>query len=125
MAVKNISGQGANPTPTAGRVSESTTVNAPRSTKIADTNIVGAKSGTAGGLPKGVDVAVSNDARSRVAEQKRVKELAMNAPEVREDRVAALKSQIDAGTYKVDSDKIANGMMREAVMEHLTSDQGR
>ena len=71
---------------------------------------------------KGVDVNVSDKARARAADQAKAKELAMKSPEIREDRVAALKSQIDAGTYKVDSGKIADGMVREAVMEHLATD---
>ena len=71
---------------------------------------------------KGVDVSLSDNAKTRIQEHKKAKEIAMNTPDVREDRVAAIKSQIQAGTYKVDSGKIADGMVREAVMEHLAGD---
>ncbi|EHJ46204.1 flagellar biosynthesis anti-sigma factor protein FlgM [Solidesulfovibrio carbinoliphilus subsp. oakridgensis] len=36
---------------------------------------------------------------------------AKDAPEVRSDRVAALKAQVDAGTYQPDSKKIAEKML--------------
>ena len=121
MTVKNISGQQGNVAST--RVNESSGLN--RAAKTQDSPIVaGAKlAQSQSTLPKGVDVSVSEGAKNRVAEQKRAKDLAMKAPDVREDRVEAIKAKMAAGTYQVDSDKIATGMMREAIMEHLTSDE--
>ena len=120
MALKNVSGSTSSPV-TSGRASESA------GTAKANTSVDGlaalAKSSTADG--KGVDVNVSDKARARASDQKKAVDLAMNAPEVREDRVAAIKSQMAAGTYKVDSGKIADGMVREAVMEHLANDANR
>lgn len=117
MAIKNVSGSTSSPV-TAGRANE-----AGGTSKAKDAGLAGlVKNGTSTIDGKGVDVSVSDKARSRAAEQTKAKELAMKAPEMREDRIAALKSQIDAGTYKVDSGKIADGMVREAVMEHLASD---
>lgn len=120
MAVKNISGQ----SPASGRISDS--IGANKTSKAGDVaGVVQGKVGTQPPLAKGVDVAVSDNAKTRAAERKLAKDLAIAAPEVREDRVASIKAKIADGSYKVDSDKIANGMMREAVMEHLTSDENR
>jgi negative regulator of flagellin synthesis FlgM len=51
--------------------------------------------------------------------------IARNTPDVREDRVTALKAQIDAGTYQVDSGKIADGMLREAIKDHIARNDER
>ncbi|MBN2333735.1 MAG: flagellar biosynthesis anti-sigma factor FlgM [Deltaproteobacteria bacterium] len=55
---------------------------------------------------KGKDIA-------RIAEQ--VKE----TPEIRQDLVAEMKSAIEAGTYKVDSQDLATKMIKEMLMESL------
>ena len=120
MALKNVSGSTSSPV-TSGRANES--AGAAKANTSADGLAALAKSSTADG--KGVDVSVSDKARARAADQKKAVDLAMQAPDVREDRVAAIKSQMAAGTYKVDSGKIADGMVREAVMEHLASDGNR
>jgi negative regulator of flagellin synthesis FlgM len=88
-------------------------------------DIAAKKSITPANAQNGVGVAVSDSAKARIAEQKKAKALAMNAPDVREERVNAIKAKIADGTYNVDSDKIASGMMREAIMEHLTSDENK
>lgn len=116
MALKNVSGSMSSPV-TSGRANESGGTN--KAAKTADMSAL-VKNSTADG--KGVDVSVSDKARARASDQKKAVDLALQAPEVREDRVAAIKSQIAAGTYKVDSAKIADGMVREAVMEHLAND---
>lgn len=124
MAVKNISGQGH--APASGRISDS--IVTPNAAKISNAQQVSLpKPGMQGptGSASGVDVAVSDKARSRIAEQKKAKEIAMATPDVREDRVAAIKAKMAEGTYKVDSEKIANGMVREALMDHLTSEPSR
>jgi flagellar biosynthesis anti-sigma factor FlgM len=66
------------------------------------------------------NVDISADAKDRAAAQAKALQIARNTPDVREDRVASLKAQIDAGTYKVDAGKVADGMMREAIKEHLS-----
>ncbi len=38
-------------------------------------------------------------------------------PEVRTDKVRALKEQIEAGTYQVDAKKVANAMMADFLKE--------
>jgi len=54
---------------------------------------------------------VSLSARSQ--DIMKAKELAMAAPDVREDRVAELQKMIDSGKYKVDSRDIADKMVDE------------
>lgn len=46
----------------------------------------------------------------RAREMSRAKEVANSAPDVREDRVAALKRKIADGSYRVDADAIAEKM---------------
>ena len=48
-------------------------------------------------------------------------EIAQNTPEVREQRVAELKAKIEKGEYKVDSEAVADGLLREAICDHLTN----
>ena len=40
--------------------------------------------------------------------------------EVREDKVAEIRGQIDAGTYHIDSEKIAFKMIRESILDELS-----
>lgn len=49
----------------------------------------------------------------RAQDIQRAKELAKAAPDVREDRVAALQKLIDEGKYKVDAKEIADKMVDE------------
>lgn len=67
----------------------------------------------------GVDVAVSPQAREMAEARAKALNIARNTPDVREDRVAELKKQIQSGNYKVNPEKIADGIMREALFEHL------
>lgn len=41
-------------------------------------------------------------------------------PDVREDKVAELKEQIDNGTYEIDAEKIADKMLRDSLLNDLT-----
>jgi flagellar biosynthesis anti-sigma factor FlgM len=66
-------------------------------------------------------VQLSDSGKKRAEEQKKAFEIAKNTPDVREDKVAAIKAKIQAGTYEVDSGKIVDGMLREAIMEHLAT----
>jgi negative regulator of flagellin synthesis FlgM len=49
----------------------------------------------------------------RAQDVMKAKEIAMAAPDVREDRVAELQKMIDAGKYKVDAKDIADKMVDE------------
>jgi len=44
-------------------------------------------------------------------------ELLDKIPTVREELVASLKKRIDEGTYRIDSGKIADGIIRERLMK--------
>ncbi len=50
---------------------------------------------------------------ARAREMSKVKDVAASTPDVREDRVADLKRRIQAGTYQVDSDAIADRMIQD------------
>ena len=41
-------------------------------------------------------------------------------PDVREDKVAQLKEQIENGTYEIDEEKIADKMLKDALLNDLT-----
>ena len=71
------------------------------------------------------DVKISDGAKDKAAAYDKALSIARKTPDVREDRVAALKKQIDAGTYQVDSGKVADGMLREAIIEHLAESDGK
>jgi negative regulator of flagellin synthesis FlgM len=40
-----------------------------------------------------------------------------NLPDVREDKVQALRDQIEKGTYKVDAEKVAEKMVGESLLD--------
>ena len=41
-------------------------------------------------------------------------------PDIREDKVAELKEQVENGTYEVDADKLAGKMLKDALLNDLT-----
>jgi len=53
------------------------------------------------------------DLSPRAQEMKKAKEIAMAAPDIREDKVAALQKMIDEGKYKVSAKDIADKMVDE------------
>jgi anti-sigma28 factor (negative regulator of flagellin synthesis) len=65
---------------------------------------------------KNFGVELSEKGKARAAERKKAFDIAKATPDVRED-----KARLAAGTYDVDSGKIADGMLREALMEHLAT----
>ena len=70
------------------------------------------------------DVKISDGGKDKAAAYDKALTIARNTPDVREDKVADLKKRIDAGTYQIDSGKIADSMLREAVIEHLAEGDG-
>jgi negative regulator of flagellin synthesis FlgM len=88
--------------------------------------VVGAAAKGNGAGSAALDVNISPSAKRKADERTKALTIAKNTPEVREDRVADLKARIASGKYEVDSGKIADGMMREAVIEHLaeTTERG-
>lgn len=71
------------------------------------------------------NVQISSDAKGRAEAFQKALDIARDTPDVREDRVAALKKQIQEGTYQVDSGKIADGMLREAIKDKLAENEER
>jgi negative regulator of flagellin synthesis FlgM len=57
------------------------------------------------------------DLSAKAQEIQRVKRILDEVPEIREEKVQALKSQIANGTYPVDPDRIAEKMVGEALID--------
>ena len=72
-----------------------------------------AKEKTAANGPAGDRVEISP--RSR--EIARVQELVQTAPEMRVEKVARLKSEYEAGTYNVQSEKVANALLASVLTD--------
>lgn len=65
----------------------------------------------------GVADTVSFSSRSR--DIARVAEQVKETPEIRQDLVARMKTVVEAGNYRVDSQDLATKMMKEMLMESL------
>lgn len=61
-------------------------------------------------------VALSNAAKNIQEAQKQLEAI----PDVREDKVAELKEQIENGTYEIDAEKIADKMLKDSLFNDLT-----
>jgi negative regulator of flagellin synthesis FlgM len=48
---------------------------------------------------------------------KKIEQVALSAPDIRADKVAALKKKVESGTYQVNSDEVAGKMLQEALTE--------
>ena len=60
-------------------------------------------------------VALSPEAK----QMQEAKRLLDSLPDIREDKVAEVKGQIEAGTYNIDGEKIAFKMIRESLLDEL------
>lgn len=65
------------------------------------------------------NVNLSSKAKEMAEARKKAMEIAKSTSDIREDKVADLKRRIDAGEYKPDAGRIADGMMREAIRDEL------
>ncbi len=93
--------------PVADKTKETSTTAASRKVQSADKGV------------GGYNVAVSTEAQELTAARTKAFEIAKNTSPIREDRVAALKAQIQNGTYQIDAGNIADGILREAIREKL------
>ena len=59
--------------------------------------------------PEGDSVSLSSEARL-MAEANRT---AQTSPDIRQEKVDMLKAQVQDGTYRVDNERIAQGLLRE------------
>ena len=66
---------------------------------------------------KSADIEISDNARL----MRKATEVVQNSPDIRADKVAALKKAIQDGSYKVDSEKVAEKVLEE----HLGADFGK
>jgi len=63
------------------------------------------------------DTVVLSDTAKKIQEaQKQLEAI----PDVREDKVAQLKEQIENGTYEIDEEKIADKMLKDSLFNDLT-----
>ncbi len=62
---------------------------------------------------RGDRVELSSTAR----EMKQIESVLKSTPDVRADKVKAIKEQIEAGTYQVDSKKVANAMLADLLKD--------
>lgn len=69
----------------------------------------------------GYNVAVSSEAQQIKASHQKAFDIAKSTSPVRADRMALIKEQIKNGSYKIDSGKIADGMLREAIKDELST----
>lgn len=60
-------------------------------------------------------VALSNAAKNIQEAQKQLEAI----PDVRDDKVAQLKEQIENGTYEIDEEKIADKMLKDSLLNDL------
>lgn len=115
------------PVNSAGANGVASTGNAPATTgteKTTKAKKAGEASGSAaakGGTKQDWGLDISPKAKEMSEAYKKAGEIARATPDVREDRVADIKKRLAEGTYEVDSGKIADGMMREAMLEHLAA----
>lgn len=53
----------------------------------------------------------------------RVKEAIRNTPDIRTDRVEAVKSKIQSGAYKVNVERLASNMLTESLRDDIDKDR--
>lgn len=74
-----------------------------------------AENSSAGATTGGDRVELSAKAKELLAARKALEKM----DEVDHEKVAKIKAQITAGTYKVDADKIAGKMIEESLLEEM------
>jgi flagellar biosynthesis anti-sigma factor FlgM len=78
------------------------------------TELAGEKTAQPQGLK--TDTVVISDAAKRIQEaQKQIQAI----PDVRADKVAEIRNQIESGTYQINADQIAGKMIKESLMHDL------
>ncbi len=81
------------------------------SEQVAKNSDQGSQKGAQAIAPKGDSVQLSGDAKM-MAEARGV---ASETSDVRTEKVAALRDQVQNGTYKIDNNRIAEGIIKEDV----------
>ena len=81
--------------------------------QVQDKNKVGSPDNKPEKTAVKADTVVLSDAAKRVQEARRQLD---NIPDVREEKVSQLRSQIQNGTYEINADKIAGKMIKEGLL---------
>ncbi|KAB8031809.1 flagellar biosynthesis anti-sigma factor FlgM [Fluviispira multicolorata] len=116
MSVNTVKGSGGVATPNAVAAPE-----AAKAEKTAPKNAAHtayAKAKEAPSVKDAANVQIS----PRAKELSMAKKIAEETPDVREDKVAKFKEQINKGEYNPDSGKIADGILREAIRDEIAKD---
>ncbi|MBF0442446.1 MAG: flagellar biosynthesis anti-sigma factor FlgM [Oligoflexales bacterium] len=87
-----------------------------------DSEVNKASAGSDGMSERDFNVNLSNRAREMAGARNRALNIARNTPDIREDRVAELKEKIQSGAYKIEPEKIVDGMIKEAILDKLATD---
>ena len=69
-------------------------------------------------------VRISSDIKDKQDAFNRALQIAKETKPEREDRIETLKARIQSGEYKPNAEQIANGILREAMMERLAESEG-
>ena len=75
--------------------------------------------GSSSSSPKPIQNEDKVDLSQNVRELKEAREQLDSIPDVREEKVAEIKSQLEKGTYNIDGEKIALNMMRESLIDEI------
>jgi negative regulator of flagellin synthesis FlgM len=70
---------------------------------------------------EGVQVQLSHAGTEKELLSKKAYEIAKNTPDVDMEKVKSIKNKIEQGTYHLDSSKIADGMLKEAIKEYVAT----
>jgi negative regulator of flagellin synthesis FlgM len=85
--------------------------------QVQDKDKVQATSGKVEKQQTKTDTVVLSDAAKRIQEAKKQLDA---LPDIREDKVAQLKEQVENGTYEIDAEKIADKMLKDTLLNNLT-----
>jgi negative regulator of flagellin synthesis FlgM len=84
--------------------------------QVQDKNKVGTPDSKPEKTAMKTDTVVISDAAKRVHEARKQLDA---LPDIREEKVSQLRSQIQNGTYEIDADKIADKMITESLLNDL------
>lgn len=110
----------ATPTATTPAASDSGKAAASRRVKGSRDDANAPRAGVVDGR-KDWDVQISPEAIELADARRKAMAIAKETEPVREDRVSALKKKIADGNYKIDAAKIADGMLNEAIKDHVAA----
>lgn len=67
----------------------------------------------------GISPAASVEVSAGAQEIQRVRKLVAETPDIRDDVVQSIKARIDSGSYKINSDDVADQMVRRALADRV------